>query len=110
MLMSKQEQSNHEVLVSLEGEFDAHACEEIKPEFEKLVGDQLNQNVVLDLSAVTFIDSSGIGAIVFLYKRLMQANSTFHLCGVRGQPRELFELLRINKAIPTSWHDQSLAS
>lgn len=104
MLINQTIQENQELLIVLNGEFDAAACEQAKVTFEALAQSHKDINVVMDLTDVTFIDSSGIGAIVFMYKRLLECQCTFHLCGVRGQPKELFEVLRINKAIPTSWH------
>ena len=60
---------------------------------------------VIDLRGVTFIDSSGIGAIVFLFKRLRAANRELMLVGVHGQVRELIELLRVDHALPVELLD-----
>jgi anti-anti-sigma factor len=52
------------------------------------------------MDQVSFLDSSGVGVIVFLYKRLKAQNRGFEIDGARGQPQELMELLRIDKVIP----------
>ncbi|MEH8118048.1 STAS domain-containing protein [Aeromonas allosaccharophila] len=85
-------------VVVLENEFDAMAVSELRPLFETLSthpGD-----ILADISDVHFIDSSGIGALVFLYKRLiMNGHQMALVCGP-GQPHDLLEMLHIDRVIP----------
>ena len=90
-------EASHLVVV-LEGEFDALAVAEIRPELEQIQHAHAG-NVIVDLSKVSFIDSSGIGALVFLYKRLVERGSNLALLGVKGQPSELLHMLRIDRVI-----------
>ena len=90
-------EASHLVVV-LEGEFDALAVAELRPELEQIQQEHVG-NVVVDLSEVSFIDSSGIGALVFLYKRLVERGSNLALLGVNGQPLELLRMLRIDRVI-----------
>ena len=60
---------NDTQVVALESEFDAMAVSELRPLFEKL--SEYTGDVLADLRDVHFIDSSGIGALVFLHKRLV---------------------------------------
>lgn len=92
---------NGDLTIRLQGEMDALGCVKIRPELEK-IADTENSNIALDLSQVSFLDSSGIGAIVFLYKRLKARDRALVIIGVQGQPQELMKLLRINSAIPVS--------
>ena len=87
------------LMIKLSGEMDAHGCSEIRPELEKIT-EQKQPHIVIDVSMVSFIDSSGIGAIVFLFKRLKEQKRTMELIGVQGQPKELMILLRMDSAIP----------
>ena len=89
-------------VVSLRGEMDALGCTHIRPELEQIAHSENNKNVILNLSLVSFLDSSGVGVIVFLYKRLKAQGRTLEITGVQGQPQELIELLRIDKVIPVS--------
>ncbi len=84
----------------IEGSLDALAVEIMRPRFDHLIDEQ--QNVVLDFSQVNFIDSSGIGAIVYLFKRLKAGNKRLTIQGAKGQPLELFRHLRIDKSISIS--------
>lgn len=81
-----------------DGAFDAAAAAAARPQLDQLV--EGNADVLVDLSAVEFIDSSGIGAIVFLFKRLTAKGRQLRLSGVHGQPLQLMEFLRIPRVIP----------
>jgi anti-sigma B factor antagonist len=88
---------NDALVVTLEDALDAKAVHELRPCFEELADS--GKQVVLDLSEVNFIDSSGIGAIVFLYKRLLVCGLSVNVVGLRAQPQELFLMLRIQQSI-----------
>ena len=90
----------NDLVLELHGEFDALGSAEIRNELETVATQSAPEIVFLDLQNVVFIDSSGVGAIVFLYKRLRENNRQLQIIGAHGQPRELLELLRIHKAIP----------
>ena len=77
------------VLIEMKDDLDAAAMDTLRPTFETLA--MSTDDVELDLSGVRFIDSSGIGGIVFLYKRLRAAGHNLWLTGVNNQPRRLLE-------------------
>ncbi|SFS07178.1 anti-sigma B factor antagonist [Granulicella pectinivorans] len=53
--------------------------------------------VVLDLSKVEFIDSSGLGALVSSLKAAHGVNAEIKLFGLRKPVRALFELVRMHR-------------
>lgn len=79
------------------GSLDALAVEILRPCFDALVEE--NTDIVIDMGRSDFIDSSGIGAIVFLFKRLRSQGRTLTLTSVHGQPLELLKYLRVDKSI-----------
>ncbi|MGL4602162.1 MAG: STAS domain-containing protein [Plesiomonas sp.] len=88
---------NNWQVMTISGELDAMYVSEQRETFETLAIQ--DNNVLIDLSEVHFIDSSGIGALVFLYKRLKAKSFTLALICVQGQPRELLKLLHIDNTI-----------
>lgn len=86
-----------DLYLKIEGSLDALAVEILRPRFDALIQDE--SDVVIDMHLIEFIDSSGIGAIVFLFKRLRSMNRTLSLIGVHGQPLELLKHLRIDQSI-----------
>ncbi|NCF10503.1 MAG: STAS domain-containing protein [Gammaproteobacteria bacterium] len=95
--MSKLRQTHQTLMI--QGPFDALAAEKLRPEFDRLATSS-SGDLTLDLSGVDFIDSSGIGAIVFLYKRMLGQKRRLEVSGLEGQPRDLIRFLRIDRTIP----------
>jgi len=54
--------------VRIEGELDAVTVLELRPFIDELV-EKKHPRIVIDLSGLRLIDSSGVGALVFLYKK-----------------------------------------
>ena len=91
-----------DLLVELGGEMDALGCTHIRTELESIANSNNDNNIIINMNRVSFLDSSGVGVIVFLYKRLKTRGRTLEIIDVHGQPQELMELLRIDTVIPVS--------
>ena len=91
---------NSELLLLLNGDFDAQGTQEIRQSLKNVVDNPEPKSIVLDIGGVSFIDSSGVGAIVFLFKRLKVQGRKLRITAANGQPAELLKMLRVNKAIP----------
>lgn len=84
------------------GSLDALAVEIMRPRLDALV--KAEKDIVLDVGNVDFVDSSGIGAIVFLFKRLRAQDRKLSIEGAHGQPLQLFQHLHIDQSIPVNSH------
>ena len=88
---------NNDFIIKLHGEFGADTIKDMIDEIEAY--SKLSTNIIFDLEHVNFIDSSGIGAIVFLYKRMSAKGFTVCVSGLTQQPLELFQMLFLDKTI-----------
>ncbi len=70
--------------------FRENVCNKIKS-FHKII--------ILDLTQVTFIDSSGLGALVAAFKQL-PAEGRMMMCGAGENVRHLFKLTRMDSIFP----------
>lgn len=91
-------QSTETFVFTIDKEFDAHQVELARVALDSLV-EQTHPTVVLDFSQTAFIDSSGIGAIVYLYKRLLKQQRQMAIYKAAGQPLKLMTMLRVNQTI-----------
>lgn len=80
------------------GALDAPGVTTLKRDFEMLA--ESASDVTLDLTKTDFLDSSGVGAIVFLYKRLFAGGYRLDIAGVDGQPLRLLKFLRVTEVVP----------
>jgi len=75
---------------------DAASARGFKKEIEALWSNQIDQ-VELDFNRVEFIDSSGVGALLAIYKRLASKESPVRLLNVTAPVQSVIELLRLHR-------------
>ena len=97
MLDIKVEEIGDVTVGHLSGNLDATTAFKLKSEIE-IILEQRKIDVVFNLSDLDLIDSSGVGAIVSLFKRVRQLQGDVKLAAITGQPAEIFKLLRLDKA------------
>lgn len=85
-----------EVWLRIEGALDALTAPDLRPIFDSVI-ESRRTRVTLDLAPLTMIDSSGIGAIVSLYKRVKAEGGQVVVTGITGQPLSVFKLLKLDR-------------
>jgi anti-sigma B factor antagonist len=88
-------------LLRIEGALDALSTPELRPTIEALIEAKRPQ-VHVDLSNLRLIDSSGVGALVSLYKRLRAHGGELTISGLHDQPLAIFKLLRLERILTPS--------
>ena len=83
-------------VLRIEGVLDALTAPEIRPTIDSLVQEK-RKSIVVDLSSLRLIDSSGVGVIVSLYKRCNVHGGVVRVEGLQGQPLAIFKLLRLDR-------------
>jgi len=81
-----------------QGDVDMAVADEIRQRLTGLV-DQGRTQLVLDLGAVMYIDSSGLGALVAAMKHARAAGGDIKVCMLESDVRSLFEMTRLNKVM-----------
>jgi anti-sigma B factor antagonist len=85
----------------IDGSLDAVSTPDLRPVIEALVSEKRNR-IEIDLSSLRLIDSSGVGALVSIYKRVRANGGEVVITGVRDQPLEIFKLLRLQRLLGES--------
>lgn len=69
---------------------------------QKALEDSLasTNDLLLDMQVVDFIDSTGIGELLAIRKKVQAANGQFRICGIKNSVRESFELVHLHNIIP----------
>jgi anti-sigma B factor antagonist len=84
------------VTLRIEGALDAVSTPELRPVIEEIVTER-KKLVIVNLAGLRLIDSSGVAAIVSLYKRLRPHGGEVRVQGLRDQPLAIFKLLRLDR-------------
>jgi anti-sigma B factor antagonist len=88
--------SNDETTLVVRGSLDINSAPALAEEIDKIVATRPSK-VVVDLSMLDLIDSSGVAALVKLYKGARSAGGAMTISGARDQPLAIFKLLRMDK-------------
>jgi len=68
--------------------------------FRRRTGELFEKNMsrfVMDVSALSFIDSMGLGAMISLLRRVHEKKGDLKVCGLTNDIKQIFEITRLNK-------------
>jgi anti-sigma B factor antagonist len=84
-----------ETVLACAGVLDVVTVCDLRPLVEAVVAER-RRSIVLDAGALRMIDSTGVGSIVGLVKRVRSFGGVVRVSGLRDQPLEVFRLLRLD--------------
>ena len=90
------QRNDSETSLSVRGSLDINTAPQLAEEIDKIVASK-PKKVSVDLSGLDLIDSSGVAALVKLYKGVRGVGGTVQITGARDQPLAIFKLLRMDK-------------
>jgi anti-sigma B factor antagonist len=83
-------------ILPLEGEIDLHASPRIASELRALIKDK-PEKLVIDLSKVSYIDSSGLAVLIDGMQKLEAYRGKLYLVGMQETVRVIFETSRLDQ-------------
>ena len=89
-----QRQSGEVIILDISGEIDLYNAPEIKDTINKLI-EQKIYNVITNLENVSYIDSSGIGALISSLSNLKKYQGGLKIINVFASVRKVFELTKL---------------
>lgn len=78
--------------VKLHGELDHHNAERVRKALDALIADASIRELCLDLSAVTFMDSAGLGIVLGRYRNIHSRGGKVTLQGVPECVDRIFKM------------------
>jgi anti-sigma B factor antagonist len=90
--------SNSACTLSIKGELDALTVPDLRGELDRLAQGRA-RTIVVDLSGLRLIDSSGVAALVSLYKRVRARGGKLVVRAVRDQPLAVLKLLKLDEVL-----------
>ena len=91
MLHITQSECGGTLTVALAGELDHHAAREAIEQAEDLLVLYPCEKLVLNLSGLTFMDSSGLAVVLHLHRTCARSGREFVVRGAPPQPMRVFE-------------------
>ncbi|MFE3600767.1 STAS domain-containing protein [Streptomyces sp. NPDC059142] len=87
-------------VIELAGDLDHHTAPEVRDALPQL-GLRPGQQLVLDLAAITFCDSSGIGALIAARNQALAADASIALAAVPERVGRIFRIVGLDQVFPT---------
>lgn len=85
------------VVVAIRGELDAYTSPRLRSQLQDLITNQGNRTVVVDLERMTFIDSSGLSALVEALKCIRSRGGELTLANPSRSTLKVFEISGLNR-------------
>ncbi|MFQ5707462.1 MAG: STAS domain-containing protein [bacterium] len=89
-------EKDYGALVRIEGEVDLYSSPEVREAVLKLTADKTDV-IIVDLSKVSYMDSSGVATLVEGLQQTGKYEGRFKLAHLRDAVRDVFELSRLDK-------------
>lgn len=86
-------------VVSIEGNIALDGVNEAKSYLKPHMENSEVKSILINFDKVNFIDSSGIGLIVSIFKTMQQRNGKFGLSNLSKKNEEIFSITRLNKIL-----------
>jgi anti-sigma B factor antagonist len=97
-------------VLPLEGEIDLHVSPRVTAALGAMI-EQKPERLVVDLSAVSYIDSSGLAVLIEGMQKVEEYGGKFVLAGLQEKVRPIFEMARLDQVFIIFPHvDAALAA
>lgn len=80
----------------IDGEIDINTSPDIKKSFDKLIANK-TPKIVINLSKVTYVDSSGLATLVEILKNMRTYGGRMRLANMSVKIKSLFEITKLEK-------------
>jgi anti-anti-sigma factor len=97
--VATQHEGETAVVVSVSGDVDMHTAPAFEEELGHAVEDGLATALVVDLTDVTFIDSTGLNALVRAFERQRLAGSQLALVSDDSRVAMILEVARLDRVL-----------
>ncbi len=88
------------VTIALSGEIDHHGARGMMAQLTDAIAERLPTRLVLDLSGVTFMDSSGIAVLIRAKRRMDALGGTVKAVSIPTQPRRVLDAAGLGRIVP----------
>jgi len=87
------------VIVEVRGELDCASAPQMEEVLDQLIAEGA-RNVVVDLAEATFVDTTGLGALLAGLRRMREHEGVLSLASPRPSARRVLELSGLDRVFP----------
>ena len=91
---------NGTLYVVLYGELDDHSASYTKETLDDAFAGNDFSQIIIDLSELQFMDSTGIGVLIGRYKKMRVKNIPIYICNPSKQAEKIFKMTGLYELMP----------
>jgi stage II sporulation protein AA (anti-sigma F factor antagonist) len=91
---------NNVLYVVLSGELDEHSSSYARTTLDELLARSNFNQVIIDLSELEFMDSTGIGVLIGRYKKLKPRSIPIYICNPSTHAERIFNMTGLYEIMP----------
>lgn len=91
--------SGETYIVDVKGEMDLYNAHQLKELVNKMLEKKIN-SFVINMEAVEYIDSSGVGSLIAICNTLKKQSAKLAISGVHGSVKKVIELTKLTTFFP----------
>ncbi len=86
--------------IVLNGELDEHSAIYTRRTLDELITSKKFRQVIIDLSELDFMDSTGIGVLIGRYKKMKAKNIPIYICNPSSHADRIFKMTGLYDIMP----------
>ena len=83
------------ILISIKGEMTFDGVDRIRSELDQFISDQEFKSILVDLSNISFMDSTGIRFLVLIKQKMTMPDRPMYLLRPSSQVRKVLDLVQL---------------
>ena len=87
------------VTIALSGEIDHHGAKAMMAELDEAIAERLPARLILDMSGVTFMDSSGIAVLLRVLRQMGHTGGALRVTAIPTQARRVLDAAGVGRLI-----------
>ena len=91
---------NNTLYVVLSGELDEFSAQSVRENLDEMFDQEGFNQVIIDLSELEFMDSTGIGVLLGRYKKLKSKNKPIFICNPSSHAEKIFKMTGLYEIMP----------
>lgn len=92
--------SHNTLYIMLIGELDEHAAVYTRTKLDELLDEITYKQVIIDLTDLEFMDSTGIGVLIGRYKKLKSHKIPIYICNPSNTIERIFKMTGLYEIMP----------
>lgn len=93
--MLKKKKVGDKLVVYLEGRLDVTVATDVEEQLIKLIDDEGEKHIILNLEQVEYMSSSGFRACIAILRKLKQRDGSLKLCNIRPSVKRIFDVIEL---------------